>query len=310
MIYNNLDDACRLACEQIGVNYKAVAADGQWHGADLADDHRGKGDARIKLFPDRQGGIVWNHKSGEKQTFFLNRIQPGETLTAAERDRIERERQHRQAERLRKYNQAARRALAIWNAALPAPANHPYLVRKQVKPHGLRLGTWKTSVENEAGTRVKLEINNALLVPMFDENGAIRSLQAIFPAKCPELDRDKDFLPGASSAGLFWWIGAKTTKVLIGEGFATCATLHEETGYRAYIAFTANNLLPVGQIIRAKLPDANIVFCADNDTKTAGNPGLTKATEAAQAVGGSVAVPPIPGDFNDYAMFLKEAANG
>lgn len=144
---------------------------------------------------------------------------------------------------------------------------------------------------------------------MYGANGDIRNLQAIFPAKCPELDRDKDFLAGAGSAGLFWWIGAKTQKVLVGEGFATCATLHEETACRVYVAFTTNNLLPVGQILRAKLPDADIIFCADNDTKTEGNPGLTKATEAAQAVGGSVAVPPMHGDFNDYAVYLRGAAN-
>lgn len=95
--------------------------------------------------------------------------------------------------------------------------------------------------------------------------------------------------------------------MLIAEGFATAATLHEESGYRVYMAFTANNLLAVGRIVRAKLPDAEIVFCADNDTRTPDNPGLTKATEAARDVGGSVAAPPIHGDFNDYAMYLREA---
>ena len=76
------------------------------------------------------------------------------------------------------------------------------------------------------------------------------------------------------------------------------------------MAFTANNLMAVGRIVREKLPDAEIVFCADNDTETAGNPGLTKATAAAQAIGASLAVPPIAGDYNDYAIFLKEQANG
>ena len=109
-------------------------------------------------------------------------------------------------------------------------------------------------------------------------------------------------------AGLFWWIGPKTDKVLICEGFATAATLQEETGNRVYMAFTANNLMAVGRIVREKLPDAEIVFCADNDT-TAGNPGLTKATAAAQAIGASVAVPPISGDFNDYAILMKAVAN-
>lgn len=113
-------------------------------------------------------------------------------------------------------------------------------------------------------------------------------------------------MPGGGLAGLFWWIGAKTEKVLIAEGYATAATLHEESGYRVYMAFTANNLMTVGRIVSAKLPAAELVFCADNDTKTPGNPGLTKATEAAEAIGGSVTAPPIHGDFNDYAIYLRD----
>lgn len=303
--HQDLETACRLACEAIGVVYQAVAADGRFHLADLVNDPKGKNDARIKLFSDRQGGIVWNHKSGEQQTFFVNRLQ-SEAMPAAERERIAQERQRQQAEWVQRQNKAAKRAKSLWDNARPAPVNHPYLVRKQVRPHGLRIGVWERFIQQPERKRGKLMIENALLVPLYNASGAICSLQAIFPETCPELDRDKDFLAGGGAAGLFWWLGTKSDTVLIGEGFATCATLHEETGHRVYIAFTANNLLAVGRLLREKLPDAELVFCADNDTKTAGNPGLTKATEAAQAVGGSVAVPPVHGDFNDYAVMLRE----
>ncbi|MGR8932424.1 MAG: toprim domain-containing protein, partial [Gammaproteobacteria bacterium] len=134
--------------------------------------------------------------------------------------------------------------------------------------------------------------------------------QAIFAEKHPVLDRDRDFLPGGGLAGLFWWIGQRTDDVAICEGFATAASIHQDTGWRVYMAFTANNLLAVGRIVREKLPNAAIVFCADNDTHTPGNPGLTKAKEAANAVGGGIAVPPIPGDFNDYSIFLRGVGNG
>jgi putative DNA primase/helicase len=154
----------------------------------------------------------------------------------------------------------------------------------------------------------KITLDNCLLIPLYNEAGELRSLQAIFPEKHIELDRDKDMLPGGALAGLFWWIGAKTEKVLIAEGFATAATLHEDTSYRVYVAFTANNLLAVGRIVRGKLPEAEIVFCADND-KSNGNPGLTKAIEAAEQIDGAVAVPPNFGDFNDYAIFLKGLAH-
>lgn len=94
---------------------------------------------------------------------------------------------------------------------------------------------------------------------------------------------------------------------MIAEGFAAAATLHEETGYRVYIAFSVGNLLAVGRIIRQHLPDVKIIFAADHDEKTLGNPGLTKANEAALAVDGFVTCPPIAGDFNDYALALQDA---
>lgn len=302
-----IEEACRLACESIGVIYRTVPSDGVFHTADLADDHKGKNDARIKIFQDRQGGLVWNHKSGQRESFFVNDCRnSSEPIPAAELERIQREQQKRQEAQKERQNKAAKQAQALWKAAIPAPDDHPYLVRKQIKPHGARVGTWKRTFKDELGKYHPLIIENALLVPLLDHTGVIRSLQGIFTEKHPDLGRDKDILAGSSLAGLFWFIGKKTSKVLIGEGFATSATLHEETGYRVYIAFTANNLMKIGLIVREKLPDAEIVFCADNDTKTPGNPGLTKATEAAEAVGGSVIAPPIQGDFNDYAIGLKE----
>ena len=305
----SLEDACRAACLALGVDYKAVLEDGQFHTADLTDDHKGKNDGRIKIFADRQGGIVWNYKSGEKKCFFINNGKPGQPAPPIDRKHIEHEQAKRKAEEAEKQDKAARKALAIWQAAAPALVDHPYLIRKQVKPHALRCGQWQRVITLDGGQRKTLTIPNVLLLPLYDASGSLRSLQAIFPDKHPILGRDKDFLPSGGLAGLFWWIGAKTDTVLICEGWATAATLHEQTGYRVYMAFTANNLLAVGRIVREKLPGAEIIFCADNDTQTPGNPGLTKAEAAAIEVDGAVAVPPIQGDFNDYAIFLKGNIN-
>jgi putative DNA primase/helicase len=283
-----------------------VPLDGEWHSADLADDPRGRGDGRIKLFPDGQGGIVWNHKTGEKQNFFLDR-HSAKPISPEERARIKAEQERRQKERRERQNRAARRACAIWKTAKPAPADHPYLAKKHIQPHGARLTTWQRSYEDNSGKH-KLTVENALIIPLVDAAGRIRNLQAIFPTESPELGRGKDFLPFGEMSGLFWWIGPeKTDPVLIAEGFATAATLHEETGYRVYIAFTAGNLLAVGRIVRKHLPAVKIIFAADNDEKTAGNPGLAKANEAALAVDGFVAYPPIAGDFNDYILSLQDA---
>jgi putative DNA primase/helicase len=72
------------------------------------------------------------------------------------------------------------------------------------------------------------------------------------------------------------------------------------------MAFNAGNLLPVARALRGDFPDLRLIVCADDDAKTPGNPGLTKAREAAQAVGGLLAVPDFGSnrpegatDFND-----------
>ncbi|WP_040580082.1 hypothetical protein, partial [Methylobacter tundripaludum] len=168
MSVQSIEGACRTACEAIGVDYKSVPADGAWHRADLADDHRGKNDAVIKIFTDRQGGLVENHKSGERQTFFVNdsRGGSGEPISQAERERIQREQQRRQAEQQRKQDKAAGKARTIWQTVKPAPPDHPYLARKQIKPHGLREGRWERSIETGPGKFKKIVVENCLILPM------------------------------------------------------------------------------------------------------------------------------------------------
>jgi len=306
MSFLTIEEAANAALLEYGLLSPKSFKYGVFIVVDAEDGRRGNGAGRIKIFADGKGGIVQNWKTGAKGSFFLNTEGRAAALSDAERQRIERERRKRQAEEAARMDRAARRALSMWQAATPAPPDHPYLIAKQIKPHGSRVATWKRVITDAAGNKQTVAIENSLLIPMFDGAGTIRSLQAIFPAKHPLFERNKDFLPGGGLAGLFGWIGARSETVIICEGFATAATLYEQTGSRVYLAFTANNLLAVGRIVRDKLPHVAIVFAADNDTETAGNPGVSKATEAAAAVGGSVIVPPIPdADFNDYQAFLN-----
>lgn len=303
IVNENFDKAYRAACAAVGVIDKAVPYNGQWYSADLIDDPRGRGDGRIKFFADGQGGIVWNHKSGERQTFFINN-QVNQSLTPDEKKKREAQRKQSEQTILKRRAKASHQAKTIWKAAKPVE-NHPYLSRKGIFPYQTRCTTWHKKYKDKAGKWQQLSIENTLLVPMYDKQGTLKNLQGIFPSKCNLLDRDKDTLPGGQTQGCFWWLGSRSDVVCVAEGFATAATIQQETGFRVYISFTAGNLLPVGQIIREKCPNARIIFTADNDTKTKGNPGLSKANEAAAAVGGFVAVPPVAGDFNDYAAMLK-----
>lgn len=199
-----------------------------------------------------------------------------------------------------KHAAGAARAQSIWDGASDC-ADHPYLERKGVKSHGLRIGTWEV-VDADTG-EVRVMSKNALLVPIRDAGKRIHSMQAIYPNKIGS--RDKDYLRGGAKSGMFYSIGKPVTMdvrgtqravILIGEGYATMATAHEMTGHAVIVAFDAGNLPTVGKVLRARFPEAALVFLADNDRWTDGNPGLKHAKAAAEAVGGFVALPQFPND--------------
>ncbi len=228
-------------------------------------------------------GSFGNWKTGQSFTWCQKKqseLSPEERK--AYQQRIEQQKQAREAEEKRTHEQAAEKAKWIWDHSTPATEDHPYLQKKQVKPYGLRIAK-----------------DGRLIIPARDASGTIRTLQFISG------DGTKRFLPGGQKAGHFFEIPGDTDTVYIGEGFATMATVHMATGGHTIIAFDAGNLVSVSQTIRRKYPKAEIVICADNDAWTEGNPGITKARQAARAIRAQVVVPKFkdvsskPSDFND-----------
>jgi len=242
-------------------------------------------------------------------------------MTADEERRRAAERQAARAERQRAeeedYAAAAVRADAIWAAAGPALDAHPYLVRKGVKAHGLRhTPVWSLEViDASTGEIRQITVANALLVPKWARPGVLASLQAIFPSRRNALKKDKVYLQGGRSRGSYHVIGAigpDTLHVVICEGYATGATIHEATGWPVMVAFDAGNLAAVAAMVRARMPKAVLVLAADNDQYprddgAVRNTGVDAATAAAKECGGILAVPQFsdlkdrPTDFNDLA---------
>ncbi|MFK7890451.1 MAG: toprim domain-containing protein [Granulosicoccus sp.] len=118
--------------------------------------------------------------------------------------------------------------------------------------------------------------------------------------------------PGLPVTGAFHLLGTIFTgkSLLICEGFATGCTLHEQTGHPVACAMFASNLMPVAVALRKRHPHHDIIVCGDDDRHTAGNPGRTKATEAAAAIGARVTFPVFPDgvdgtDFNDLHVVLQ-----
>ncbi|WP_376697238.1 AAA family ATPase [Wenzhouxiangella sp. EGI_FJ10305] len=227
-----------------------------------------------KLFEDEEGGQFGDWSTGLNETW-----QARKPASEAERKRwtaeISKAREQAERERRSAQDEAAKECAEAWRKAQPAPTDHPYLVAKGIEPHGIRIES------------------DRLLVPIRNAAGEIRSLQRI------DAQGSKRFHPGGEIAGNYYAIGKPDGLVIVAEGFATAASIHQATGYAVAVALNAGNLKPVAEAIRAKLSEARIIIAADDDRNTEGNPGIAKATEAAREVGGIVAEPGRAGDFND-----------
>lgn len=207
-------------------------------------------------------------------------------MTAAEldthRQRIKAMQAQREADTAQRHESAATDAAQRLKAATPC-TQHAYTTTKGVQCYG-----------------VKVDAAGALIVPMRDTAGKLHSLQTITP------DGDKRFLFGGLVRGCYHSIGKPAGVLIVCEGYATGASIHECTGHAVAVTFNAGNLEAPAVALRAKYPHLKIIIAADDDHQTAGNPGMTKARAAALAVGGLVAVPVFAAgrpdkatDFND-----------
>lgn len=251
----------------------AIQADGEIHRCH-AEGRGGENDGAYLLHLDGiPAGGFENWRDGEGWENW--RADIGRTLTpeeeAAHRSHSEAMRKAREAEDKRRKAETRERAKRVWDSALPC-TGHPYLTRKGIKAHGARIVS--------SGYR-----EGDLVTPMRDVEGKLHSLQFIGQ------DGGKRFLPGGRKRACYFSIGKPAGVLYIAEGFATAASIHEATGQAVAVAFDSGNLQLVAESLRAKYPSLDLVIAADDDYLTDGNPGRTKATEAARVIGAKIALP-------------------
>lgn len=265
----------------------SIIGDGQIHRFSVGGKRNKNGWYRLYL-DNMPAGIFGDWRTGASETWTAT---PAEKLSQADREaqrkRLDEIKRQRDAEQVQRHADAQAKAQAILSAATLAPADHPYLKRKGIQPHGVRV------------------YKQSLVIPVCDINGELHSVQFITG------DGEKRFLTGGRVAGCMYVIGDLETAQTIGacEGFATGASIRQECGHAVACAFTAGNLELVAKAIRHRRMDAKLIIAADDDVGTPGNPGLTKATAAARAAGALLAVPDFGAnrpdgatDFNDLAL--------
>ncbi|MCC5016057.1 toprim domain-containing protein [Legionella sp. 31fI33] len=268
-----------------------IEADRTIHRFYINGDKPGTKNGWYVLYPNPLAHGNYGNWKGVSYSWRATNFQP---ITSYElrkkRQQIEKAKLARNRKRRQEHASAALQAEQIYYGCSSANPNHPYLLRKCIKPFSAH------------------QQGKFLILPIKDCEGKLWSLQYI------SVTGSKRFLLNGAIAGNFIPIQhypAEDIKILICEGFATGATLAEANPDACIIAAcNAGNLEPVAVKIRHNLRNAEILICADDDRLTPDNPGITKGRAAAIASGSLFSKPNWPEgspenltDFNDLACW-------
>ena len=284
---NIIEDFKNAMYDGLGVAPNAIIADGVIH---RFKDSKGKLNYWYNLHLDGKAAgvfgcwstgttIKWK-ASGDYQAF--TEQQKLDFKIEAHRQKLIKETEAKQ-----RHDKAASKAVYIWEKSTPA-TDHTYLTKKGIQPHTSRLN------------------KDSLVIPIYNSKKLV-SLQFI------QADGTKRLLKDGLIKGSYCVIGdaeliRPDSTLLICEGWATGATLFEETTFTVFVAFSATNLSAVALQVREHYPDNEIVICGDNDLSGVGQDA---ANDAALLIDAKVAIPPDIGtDFNDYALSLREVHHG
>jgi putative DNA primase/helicase len=257
------EDLLRAQLDRHGLHCTgAIVADGKLHRFKAQGDSARNSWYVLHAGPPTAGAFgCW--KRGIKETWFDRKTELLQTqwnvirkqwqAADIERRRVEEERR----------DKARDSATRLYDRAQCADVSNSYLTAKTVKAFG----------------DLRQFRNGKLIVPLRDVDGRLHSLQFI------RGDGEKRFLAGGRIMDCWFTVADKTNGPLVlCEGYATGAGIHEATNFATVCAMNSGNLLAVAQTLRNKWPDREIIIAADNDQWTDGNPGVTKATEAAKAI--------------------------
>ena len=232
--------------------------DGLLHRCGTKSKPRGKNGWYI-VYDNGRATCFGNWESGDSYEFWSD----GTTTESYDSGRIETLRAERQAE----YDKKAVEAQE-YIESLPSDGFSEYLKRKKIYPHGAKFD------------------GSALIIPV-TSSGTITSYQRIYA------DGSKYFMSGGLVSGCYYIIASRNISkdelVVVCEGFATGAAIHQATDLPVVCAFNAGNLKKVCD----NIPFTNLLIAADNDESGVGE-------KYAEQTGYPYILPPFVGwDFSD-----------
>ena len=210
------------------------------------------------MFEDQKGGCFGDWSTGLHANWFkTDRAQ----IKSCADVKASKQQQNLALEASR--NIASKKAYRLWQIASITDCDHPYLKKKKISPHNIRI--W----------------HNQLVLPILDFKESIRSLQFI------DAEGNKRLLKGGQKQNCFIPVSKyrlRSERLIICEGWATgCTLASQAAGSAVFAAIDAGNLEAVAMSARYYWPSSEIIIAGDDDRLTKGNPGATKAKGAAKA---------------------------
>lgn len=193
---------------------------------------------------------VWHGSENNAQKVELRKRELSREQRQAFRKRLAEDKRRADKARQAEADKAAARAAQAWRQCTET-GESDYLLRKGVSAHGVRFSP-----------------SGSLVIPMLDVAGKIHGLQVIRSkaAQAGGRRREKEYWPaGLVTKGHFHLMGMVDAVVLVAEGYATAASLHEATGLPVAVAFDAGNLASVAGELRKRYKRAKVLICADDD---------------------------------------------
>lgn len=223
------------------------------------------------------------------------------TPTATQTESKNHQSPQKDPEKIALENKMAQRAKMLMSFAPIADTSQNYLAKKQVSANNVaRIVPDSRSIPEHLQAHIAigntpkqyfyLLANNPenklvmqrgnLVIPQTNIQGEIRAFETI------AYNGRKYALKDAEKKSTMTTLGSLEDgkPIIIAEGYATGATLHENTGQTVVVAFGKNGLLDIAKELRNQYPNSRVYIGADNDHNKEVNAGLIDAAAVQKAV--------------------------